>query len=604
MIGGFQTILEEELFYSACARCDAVMQFPATGDTPAMLFGSRHASVAVDLPTRLGVFAERLPPGSIFSADYLVRRHTLAPYYLPFMPAARADALLHEMHTGGAGDASRLLGLSACTVPLPSHLRFCARCVRSDHAQYGVAAWRRVHQLPGVLVCPEHGVPLFETSVRRIERLASRRLTELSDEVMANATPVPVPLGSGKVARALARDSLWLLTTVVAPVGLEWLHGRYRQGLVAAGLTNPAHRKMPISPITEAFVAHYGREWLEAVGCPVVLGPNNESWLSRLLRKPRSAMHPLQHLLVINFLGVSAADFLSIEPGWPALARDVVRGRKRRRTLHGSGAEPVADGVGPAADVAWHERIKVLAADETVSLRDAAHSLGISPQLFKLHARSLGVWRARWRAEGARDVCPAPGATAASRLEAYRQEWLELRRRFPSASRMELERRAPSAVKALKRYDANWLAAHQPPKAPTPRSVGSHVDWAARDDEMAREVREGAERLRSAPGKPSRVTLFAIARGTSNPELVLRRSHRARLPKLAQALKDVLESREAAARRRLAWAAEEFVLDRRLASPGELLFRAGAHGKVLKPLLMAEAERLSGWLSDRVPRAD
>ena len=45
--------------------------------------------------------------------------------------------------------------------------KYCPKCALRDRECYGEAYWHRVHQLQGVTVCPEHGVPLIESAVRR-----------------------------------------------------------------------------------------------------------------------------------------------------------------------------------------------------------------------------------------------------------------------------------------------------------------------------------------------------------------------------------------------------------------------------------------------------
>lgn len=46
---------------------------------------------------------------------------------------------------------------------------FCRSCVDEDLAFWGVAYWRRNHQLPGVMWCDKHETPLHHASLNRIE---------------------------------------------------------------------------------------------------------------------------------------------------------------------------------------------------------------------------------------------------------------------------------------------------------------------------------------------------------------------------------------------------------------------------------------------------
>ena len=45
---------------------------------------------------------------------------------------------------------------------IPLSLRYCPKCASRHRSSLGIALWRMSHQLPGVVVCTEHGQPLVE----------------------------------------------------------------------------------------------------------------------------------------------------------------------------------------------------------------------------------------------------------------------------------------------------------------------------------------------------------------------------------------------------------------------------------------------------------
>lgn len=44
-------------------------------------------------------------------------------------------------------------------------LRYCPQCFDEDIATYGEPYWHRLHQIPGIAVCPRHGCWLADTEI-------------------------------------------------------------------------------------------------------------------------------------------------------------------------------------------------------------------------------------------------------------------------------------------------------------------------------------------------------------------------------------------------------------------------------------------------------
>lgn len=81
-----------------------------------------------------------------------VRKHTLLPYRRAV--ASHKEKLLH-----GDPNDRPMLRISAPQVAREGAY-FCSSCTNDDHRQFGMSYWRRSHQIPGLFVCPVHGVAL------------------------------------------------------------------------------------------------------------------------------------------------------------------------------------------------------------------------------------------------------------------------------------------------------------------------------------------------------------------------------------------------------------------------------------------------------------
>jgi hypothetical protein len=71
-------------------------------------------------------------------------------------------------------------------------LNFCRACVKRDIAEYGFSYWHRLHQLPVMVCCPEHGEALFRFTCKR-SRLHQSFPLPGDDLVQTNAREVTVP---------------------------------------------------------------------------------------------------------------------------------------------------------------------------------------------------------------------------------------------------------------------------------------------------------------------------------------------------------------------------------------------------------------------------
>jgi len=102
------------------------------------------------------------------SAQKLLFQQTLAPVYMYFL-SGHSTAIQKAMLSGNSSGALR-----ACQFPVSGSgssivLKSCPLCAARDICQYGVAYWHRIHQIPGVSVCPDHAVILniFRLSERQ-----------------------------------------------------------------------------------------------------------------------------------------------------------------------------------------------------------------------------------------------------------------------------------------------------------------------------------------------------------------------------------------------------------------------------------------------------
>lgn len=114
----------------------------------------------------------------------------------------------------------------------------------------------------------------------------------------------------------------------------------------------------------------------------------------------------------------------------------------------------------------------------------------------------------------------------------------------------------------LHRHDREWLAQYVA-LHPFIRSRGELINWGARDSALARELLIASDRLRSAEGKPQKVTRAALCRLVAHSHDFLRKPNH--FPKSIKLMEDLLESSHDHQVRKIKWAVKIYMLDERCA---------------------------------------
>jgi len=162
-------------------------------------------------------------------------------------------------------------------------------------------------------------------------------------------------------------------------------------------------------------------------------------------------------------------------------------------------------------------------------------------------------------------------------LERYRAEWLDARRDNPDLERTALKNQFQRVYTWLRRNDCEWLEANMPPKKQV-TSPFLRVNWENRDVELAEAVRLAAANLYSQTGRPSQVTVAAIARDLG--QLALIQKHTDKLPCTSKALSELAETREAFALRRIQWVLECYVQEGVCPLRWQFIRRAGLRPEI------------------------
>ncbi len=315
----FPQLQPDELLYSLLARHSRHIALAEPGGHMGLLFGRRATIPTIDLPGHLAELAARLDPSLGLDADSLIDRATLFPYYAAYQAGEVRASIRADMREGNASKMHHRSGIVAFRVPRPSMLRFCPDCLSSRLRHGEEAYWHRVHQVPGAVVCPVHGVALRESLVRPSTQPRHGYVPATPDACPDRAPPIVGVAGgiATDALMALALEAASLLSTAGEPRRLAEWGDHYREKLETVGLMRSRH-KVDQARLSEALLDHY-RDVLaflpEACGRLGIGG-----WPEQIVRTHRKAFHPLLHGMLRAFLSQASSGAAPFgHAPWPCL---------------------------------------------------------------------------------------------------------------------------------------------------------------------------------------------------------------------------------------------------------------------------------------------
>lgn len=579
-------LLPDELLYSWLARLAALNSMGAPRDVLQQFFGCRTLIPSVDLPTRLLATAERLGDRLPFATlERLLEDGTLLPYHRPFLTEATYSLVRQRLLNGDGKGLKTLMGRVANRFGAHPALRSCPNCLADSWNRHGSMYWLRQHQLPGVNCCTTHGVVLqtvpLQARAHRQQLILPTRMPATQPAVRADAQQL-------RFAQ-MSQDMVEAALPVIAPprraetyrvAALALGHGTWRGKVDFPGLA---------SALRHHFYDFQGFDHQTRL---LATATSPLGWLRPLFEKPQRSVHPICHLMLIDFLFGSMSAFETAcaasnqEPrAAPNHAPSVKQEAKPRAsysvlaTDHEAAlrdtslsCRQVAASIGRSVTtvVAWrrernipiHERRKSLNPAVIGRVLEALGSLSSLPAVAKQTGVSLS---SVYRILAQYPTLPRPRRDVAgiAPLPLRRKRWKAalLACKKKGMGRVTDARALAGADYAwLYRHDRAWLAATTSNRArPTQTCIDAppRVDWGRRDAELCQLLAAQLDMLRDKV-LLRRLTKTRLLRPLG--ETMVRRNL-GQLPKLAALLDKVVESAQSFGERRVDHAISLLVRD-------------------------------------------
>lgn len=292
MVMQFPVAHEDELLVSILARFVTRQGLKDDKVALEMLFGTKNIVPSALLQGHIKPLLSKVGHIWVVSQQDVVQRHSILPFFQSFIEPARIKAVQHDLIYSDKPHGMTSIGINASNINWPRYYRYCPECLSEDHKYLAYSYWRRLFQLPGVLVCSKHLCYLQNSPFKL---LTDRRhsFCDASQLIPQEKLTLIYVKPSDKLLKLtiIMQQLLDTKTPYVSPV--QWTI-YYRRRISEFGLVigqRADHVKI------RGLVEHYwGTKFLEQNGLSLSFENN---WLLAFFRKQRRHYSALHHIVCI-----------------------------------------------------------------------------------------------------------------------------------------------------------------------------------------------------------------------------------------------------------------------------------------------------------------
>jgi hypothetical protein len=477
------------------------------------------------------------------------------------------------------------LGFGKMRQPRNERFRFCKSCWADDTAVFGEPYWHRLHQLPGVMACHLHREPLFEALINFLN--GSKDFYAASSGIIDTA--VPCGVFSDPVLEKLisfSADTAWLLKNGCRLGPYEETLNRYDRRLRMAGLRvwkGKTFHKQTHSAILE----YFDPEFLKLLNA--YDASHNSSWVARFTHYPKSPLHPVYHILMVEFMAGSTkmffeqdcAETLPFGQGpWPChnpvcsgYLKDVIENYYanpyhgcmhahfecplcgmvyRRKRAMPKGEQYVRRPKIFDYGSLWDKILLQCLVEKKMTARETSRFMRCDFYTVNRHALDMGITPidgVHLFTKPKKEKLPVILSSLPDEelRKKHRERWLSLIENNPGIIRSRLMEIDYACHLWLRKNDLEWYEEHSPP------ARYAHFDWDARDEEILEKVRCAVEEMRDSQDRPKWISRYAVMMATGCHQ-ISGRKNLSRVPRTAAFLNENLEPADDWRKRKIIWA--------------------------------------------------
>ncbi|UZW12829.1 TnsD family Tn7-like transposition protein [Clostridium pasteurianum] len=282
------------------------------------LFNTTSITAGRELPANINLLLNNLPKNCTLTVDEIIKNHTLYKYYTAFLPSERAKYVYDLMEGGNGSLIFTSLGMCNNNVKIDSSLKYCSFCVEIDRAKYGEAYYHIEHQVPGVLMCHQH---LSELKVCNKSIDLKNRQEYLNLELRISDDDTILASLNEKIIehqKIFCNNIDSIINGNFKFKEMNFFREHYLKKLIDKGMAK-SRMKIYQQDLLRNFKSYYGDDYLTLLGCNFDVD-NKFNWVTTITRKHRKSFHPIQHLLMIEYLNIDIealfnSDYIEVKKG-------------------------------------------------------------------------------------------------------------------------------------------------------------------------------------------------------------------------------------------------------------------------------------------------
>jgi len=442
------------------------------------IFGSSRLSIHPYLNSHLPYIEQAFEEPSM----NLWRTQTLLPLFSNFLPKYRNQ--IQDLNLS-SNELVRVCQIASFREREVLNLKFCPICAKEDIKKYGVSYWHRCHQIPGIEACTEHNAWLVHQPLPEG--------THLEAGLLPSCDSCAQP--SSELAWLLAKYSENILAKLSEGVCKE---PDYKSDLLVNGYITQNGRVRRKAIYSDFFKLIEALDYSDTSLLPE--SKFDYRYISPLLAD-EPTQHPFKHLLFsywlksdfscsrqsmrLSILAPQLSKLKSIERRCMALLQDgysmaeVSRRTGKSRCYLKALAlrENIPINLKPKIITPRLQKRIIALARKGFHRKTIANIFDISTGSVELYI-SIQPWLVEWRKQ----------CKYESKRRRYKAHIIHYCRTFPEAIRQDVKQHCNAAFHWLYSHEKQWLELVLP--KPTKPTIKARVDWAKRDAELVKKVRE------------------------------------------------------------------------------------------------------------------
>lgn len=521
MLYFFTDLYRDEVFFSAICRYNRYSGNLATRKGSYNLFGIGFQNEIRIFPCYLQYFSSQFGQETIYTPEYLIQKHTILPLYFPFLPEERNMDLIEDMKNSNSKEINIKIGEFAGGICKNIGIRVCLKCIKEDETEYGEVYVHREHQVPGNLICYKHFEILREIIIPKYSVKEKYNIYNLKENNHY------VNEANFMYFKKLCIDIHVILNCTQSDINIDELIKKYKVMLIKKGLasiTGITNWKKVNSGLLEFFP----KDFLDVLESNIVVD-NAFTWTKMLLKR-KILVHPIRHILFIEFLFGSVKNIINFkeieykpfgEAPWPCLnpvashyKNDVVTNLEISN--QSTGDKPLGifkcdcgycyTRLGPDKNIddryvkrkvksygeIWMNELKKYIISGNYGISKIANIMECGLKTVGTYAKELGVFELLNSRIKTYSINKKNEPRYLEGVEEqYKLDILTLIKKNPNLTRSEVIKRLSKQCIWMFRYRKEWLYSILPEKLDKHidrRNIKVYVDWESRDSELSEKV--------------------------------------------------------------------------------------------------------------------